>query len=868
MPNETLTAPGDLAPKWSINFNTRASLARSFGQPAIVDDPVGLVVFGDSSAVYLAQVQDPGAGVYAKLPSIKATTYIHGWTANSGRLYVLDGVELSAWDLRDGQKRESISLLKGDDAKNATTALADLQKATQRLEWATLLEQAEDDWLRVTAKQNAARPVSAERDELDTTAADFFRMLKSLREITGSTGGGPKARQLVTDLRKALAAKRLEVAKYCFSAPIVRRHSFEEPLRAIFVVQGNGTLFTTDKALSQSATRNWRSQAELHLALMEDQKTSLRLLACVSEGTLRVMDAKTLEEKSSWKPDAPPANGTTHMLAAVNGQFWWGSDSGVYACQVDQTGRVQPVLNSGTPWTNRQVGRLNPPVTTFQPPVDPNDLFDTMNVHTWIAQRTDKTGPLNDGMMTLLVLSDGTGKYKTPPEGKSYLVHGPFARDPRVDNRWTQVRPHHTGAMVLLSDNRGASSFCRYPTAPSMTQLFPQWSIAPWLASVPLHSQLDKDLSRGWPSPVRRVTKPHPDMLAWLRTTPAADKLKHYESMISIFGRKTLIDLEIRLTMWHALMGPPQSFYSTFFQDGQPILDAVFNATEQQALKTRFGARGATWDFMSGDDYNRAFGARAACPVNFDPPWLNKAIPAGLFHSTPPLWYDPWGYNRPGDFIPEQPSGTYLDPFCFDKQLKVPQRPVIFDTTFRGRSWAIFTDNEPSLILKKGATAPENAEPEVEEPALLQAAAPDPSALVVTANEDSQRTTFQLFGPRPLRITFDSASHTFQNEAKEVGSIPGQVLASPVMYLSPASPVGTSPTAWCVSASDFPSARLRGLAKSNDDGFSKWDEFLETNETRFGPRDLSSKTWQIELCPLPVGVLPTINVFGFGLPVS
>ena len=47
-----------------------------------------------------------------------------------------------------------------------------------------------------------------------------------------------------------------------------------------------------------------------------------------------------------------------------------------------------------------------------------------------------------------------------------------------------------------------------------------------------------------------------------------------------------------------------------------------------------------------------------------------------LFHSTPPAWYDPWGYNRPGDFVSTQPSPTYLDPFCFDGQLKFPQRPL------------------------------------------------------------------------------------------------------------------------------------------------------------------------------------------------
>lgn len=867
MSNETLSAPGDLAPKWSINFNTRASLARSLGQPVIVDDPVGLVIFGDTSTIYLAQVQDPGAGVYAKLPFIKGN-YIHGWTVNSGRLYVLDGVELAAWDLREGQKRETINLLKGDDAKNALTALEGLKQAQQRLEWAMLLEQAEDEWLRVTAKQNAVAPVSTERDQLDTVAADFFRLLKSVREMTGSAGGGQSARTVVSELRKTVAAKHLETAKYCFSPPVIRKHSFEESLRAIFVVQGNGTIFTISKTLAEMDSKKWKDQAELQLALLEDQKMSARLLACVSDGTLRVLDAKTLEEKSFWKPAAPPAAGTTHLVAAVNGQFWWGSDSGVFACSVDETGRLSPALGSGIPWTNRQVGRLNSPVTTYDPPVDPNELFDTMNVRTWIERHADKTAPLNDGALTLLMLSDEAGKYKTPPEGKSYILHGPFARDTRMENCWTQIRPHHSGAMVLLSDNRGVSSFCRYPTIPNMSQLVPQWSVAPWFSPVVLYSQLDRDLSRAWPSPVRRVSSPHPDMVAWLRTT-AAEKYKQFETFLSFTGRRPPSNQDVRILLWHALMGVPKdSSYHFYLMEGKPLLDVVFDANAQQALRTRFGQPGTTWDFLPGEAGNRNFLAKDACVVNFDPPWVNKSITAGLFHSTPPLWYDPWGFNRPGDFISEQPVGSFLDPFCFDKQLRVPQRPIIFDTRFKGRSWAIFTDNEPSLILRKNKTASEDAEsaaPETE-PQPLLAAGPDPSALVVTANEDSQRTTFQVLALRPLRITFDAASHTVQHEARDVGSIAGQVLASPVMYLNPASAPKTSPTAWCVSASDFPSARLRLLAKCNQDGFSPLDKFMETN-AKYAPRE-AGKPGQIDLCPIPNEALPLINVLGFGVPVS
>jgi len=355
MSSDFLTAPGDLSPKWNINFNTRASLSLPFFQPTIIDDPVGLVGFGDSSALYFALVTDPGAAPYSKLSRIKAKTYIHGWTANSGRLYVLDGIELSAWDIRDGQKRESLSLLAGTEAQKATDALADLQKTQQRAEWATLLELAEDDWVRVTAKQNAAPPFSAERDQLDTLAADCFRMLKSLREMTGSSGGSVAARQLVGELRKALADKRAEVAQWCFSAPVVRRHSFEEAQRGVFVVQGDGRLYAFDKALTAKNVKKRTDQnhAELRVALLEDMKSNLRLVAYVSDGSLCLTDAKDFADMGSWTPDTKPANGTTHTLAAVNNQFWWGTDSAVYACQHVQPKGARLVWSSGSPWATR-----------------------------------------------------------------------------------------------------------------------------------------------------------------------------------------------------------------------------------------------------------------------------------------------------------------------------------------------------------------------------------------------------------------------------------------------------------------------------------------------------------------------------------
>ncbi|HVF22428.1 MAG TPA: hypothetical protein VM941_05105, partial [Pyrinomonadaceae bacterium] len=704
MSNDPLTAPGDLSPKYNIPFNVRASLSRSFFQPTIIDDPVGLVGFGDSSALYFSLVTDPGAGRYDKL-AITAKTYIHGWTANSGRLYVLDGAELSAYDIRDGAKRESISLLSSTETQTANTALADLKKATQRFEWATLLDLAEDDWVRITAKQSAAPPFSAERDQLDTLAADFFRMLKSLREMTGSTGGAVAARQLVADLRKALADKRAEVAPWCFSAPVVRRHSFQESQRGVFVVQGDGRLYGLDKALSDFDVKKHTNQnhAELHVALLEDTRSNLRLLAYVSDGSLCIVDAANFDPMGSWTPETKPAKGTTHTLAAVNNQFWWGTDSAVYACQHVAPNTARLVWSSGSPWTTRQVGRLNAPVTSYNPPLDPNELFDKMNVRGWIEQRVNRSAPLTDGMTALLTLSDEAGKYKTAPEGTSYIVYGPFERDATAGgNRWSQIKPHHSNGLVLLSDSRGASSLCRFPAPAGVTQLTAQWTSAPWF-SVTLHSPLDTALSQPWPTPaLRPLAKPHPDMSAWLKTTAVKAKVELLINGMAVISRK-VFDTDLRFTLWHALYNnvyPSEFFYKQFFSDGKAILDTVYTATEQQALVARFGQPGTVWNYFSGPDYGVNYGKRAACPVNFDPPWVLKSFPANLFHSTPPLWYDPWGYNRPGDFISEQPSPTYLDPVCFNGQLQVPQRRVNFDAPFKGRRWAVFTDNDPGLILR------------------------------------------------------------------------------------------------------------------------------------------------------------------------
>ncbi len=870
MPDDTFGAAGDLQPKWSINFKTRSTLALEISQPLIVDNPVGLVVFGDTSTIYLAQVADPGADAYSHLPTIKATTYIHGWTVNSGRLYVLDGVELSAWDLRDGQKRESIKLLKGDDAAKATEALGDLKKAIQRVEWATLLEQAEDDWVRLTRQQSAAQPLSEERDRLDLLASDYFHMLVALRKALGSVGGSSAARQLIAESRRALAEKRRSTARWCFSPPVVRRHSFEEPLRAIFAIQGNGTLHFADKSLAQPSSMKWKEQAELQLALLEDPKSPLKLIGYVSNSTLYVLDARTLEEKSHWSPDPAPAAGTNHTLVCGNGQFWWSTDAGVYALQPDEQGRIRLTCQSGTPWNTRQVGRLNSPAAPYDPPVNPNELFDKMNVRRWIEQRANPSVPLNDGITAQLILSDEAGKYTTPPSGTSYILHGPFERDARsAASRWTHIKPHFNSPLVLLADSRGATAFCRYPAPGGVSQLVPQWSVAPWLRSVTPHSAIDVALSQDWPTPgVRPLSKPKPDMVSYLLSSSAGKPFQVIENLLkSITKRKSFGDRDLRYILWHALYD--REMVVSFLPlpklpETKSALRIFFDDQAQRTLRDRFGTPGTTWDipsYRSGESAYYASFVSATPPVNFDPPSVWKTPPpTNLFHSAPPDWYDPWGYNRPGDFETAQPSPTYLDPFCFEGNLRFPQRPVTLEVAFNGRSWAVFTDNDPASLLAS-AKPPVNGEA-AEEPVVLRASS-EPSALVVTADEDRQRTTFQLLPPKPLRITFDTANHTLRNEQQDFGSIAGAVVAPPTVYLSPGQ---RFPTAWCVANPDFSSARLRKLAAFDPDKeTSPWDKFIEDNKSQFGPRD-GSKTWDIERCPLPSSALPLVVLQGYDLP--
>ena len=880
MSDDLLGAAGDLQPQVTVKFDQRASLARTINQPLIVDEPAGLVVFGDTTALHLAEVVSSGAEVYKRLPTIKANIYIHGWTVHTGKLFVLDGTELTSWDIGTGKKETTLKLVR-DATKitQANAALADLQKSIQRVEWATLLEQAEDEWLRLTAQQGAAAPSSDERDRLDTLAADFLRMLKALREMTGSTGGGAAARSLIATLRQELADKRKAVAQWCFSAPVVRRHSFDEPSRAVFVVQGDGTIHACDKLLSEWSTRKWRQQAELTIALMEDRD----MFAYVGDNSLRTVHIGGFVEKGSWSPETPVAAGAKHTLAWANKQLWWSTEGGVYACEADSTGSLKPTYKSGPAWSTRQVGRLGVTPTSYDPPVNPNELFDTMKVGAWIAERVNPSAPLTDGMTAHLALSDEGGKYTTPAEGSSYIVHGPFESDARsAASGWTQVKAHAGKPLVILSDRRGASVLCRYPTPGGVSQLVPHWSVVPWLTSVVPYSDLDRELTQEWPKPrIKQLRKPWPDMVKRLKDSWIGDWAVQVENALAaaVGPDRKLTERDIRIMLWYAVLKLPypadfplasldllkekNKLMYVFFDD-LPIL--LINRTMYTGMSFVSGPKtepGTVWEAPLDDpNFTAKFYSKGPTPANFDRPWKWKTPPTHLFHSAPPLWYDPWGRNRPGDFIPVQPIyEDPLDPITFDGQLRFPQRPITLEGTFKGRSWAMFTDNDTASILANAKPATKKTE---SDPVLLQASG-DPSALVVTADEDRQRTTFQVLGAKLSRITFEASSHKITQEATVLGSTSIDVMASPTVYKRQSK---TFPTAWCVVNPEFSSARLRKLAAVDPQtGISLWSKFVDDNKSAYGPI-APSKTWQIEKCPLPATALPIIWLQGYNLPAA
>ena len=838
-----------LPPKTTISFTDHyASPVRTMHQP-VIDDHNGLIVFGDSLGLYIGLVGE--SGTRFRVPFIKADTYIHGWAISDGSLYIVDGINLLMWSLVDAERRHTLKLVADDVAADALKALDGLNKAIQSAEWAVLLEQAEDEWIRLTAQQAAAPSPSDERDRLDKLAADYFPMLVAIRKVVGSTGGSAAARQKITELQKALADKRKAVAPWCFSAPVVREHEFQEGQTGVFVMQGNGTIHGCTKALGNHKQTICKDQAELHVALLDDDTAAPKLLAYVSETTLHVIDPTTFAEKSSWTP-ATKAN-TTYSLTIGNGQFWWSTDTGVYACKPDTDSKLQATWHSGPPWSARQVGRMEVPPTIFNPRLDPNDLFESMNVLGWLAQRSDRSAPLNDGMTAQLILSDENGSFVFPPYTTTHLLYGPFTRDSGATSTWADVKPHPTSPFVLLSDSTNTNILCRYPSPAGISQLLPQWFVSPSFY-VTRGSASDVALAQPFAAPaVKPLAKPHPDMIDFFHKSDAKDALHAYENVISglSLDRRKINDRDLRYVLWYPALGRQYGSLSLLPNDGtgKRVLDVFYKDADVQALRKHFDGLGTVWDVRPGDNSDSGHFTQMLQKnplVDFDPPWLWKIKPSQtLFHKPPPPWYDPWGYNRPGDFISTQPEATYLDPFCFNGQLKFPQRAVTLERKLKGHQWAVFTDTHVTALRDERSDATTS----------------DPSVLIVTTDEDKQQTMIYDLPSRRLSVTYDAPTHEVHPETLPYAFINEHILGCPTVFLDPAK---VYPVAWCVGGKEYPSVRLRKIASVDPTRHaSPWDTWVAANKARYAP---DGQTWKIEECPLPVDALPTVTLYGYLLP--
>ena len=835
MNDDPLNPSAGLAPKWKIIFpSSHASLNRIINQPIFDDDPDGLVIFGDNSTIYMAKVGS-GAAPYTKLSPLKATEFFHGWALDAGNLYVLDGAELSVWNLGDGVKRHSVQLLSGLELETARRFWDEMRGAIQFNEWATLLEQAEDEY----ARQNPPQP-------------EFRTMLSALRKMLGcNMDEVDQARDRIALFRRRLGYTLKDAAPYCFSAPVIRLHSLQEPLASVFVIQGNGMLHAFDKQLAGPKKLNWgKTQADLYLALLDDRTTAPKRLAFVAESTLYTIDAHSLEPKGHWSPTTIPAQRTTRSLTATNGQFWWSTDAGVYACKPDDT-TLQLAWQTGAPWNPRQVGRMGTPNTNYNPSPDPNELFESMNVQAWIDQRQDKSVPLNDGMTAQLMLSDENGRYGAPPHSTTHVLYGPFAADSSAAlHNWGAVKAHPTLPLVLLSDSNTTNMLCKYPSPCGLSQLLPQWVMSPALSFVKKGSPLDAALSLAWPAPaVHPLSKPHPDMVAFLHNSTERYALREFEDRVMLFTRptRTMKDRELRYVLWWAIFDHqfPDMQFEITLDEAKKVLKVFYTDTEIQALRTRFAGQGTVWDYW-GRNQEHADNFSGAKPVvNFDPPWLWKTRPATpLFHKNPPSWYDPWGYNRPGDFVSQQPTPTYLDPFAFDGHLRFPQRPITFDYAFKGHQWAVFTDDDPPVETSSAD------EPEV---------TPDPNVFVIRTDEDSKLTNLYVLPAKHLGLTFDATSHEMHPETlPNFGIIAEQMLGMPSVFLN---------TAWCPGTGEYPSARLHKLITVDPNtGETPFVTFVNKNIAQYGPTPPETREWKTDKCPLPNEVLPSVILFGYALP--
>jgi hypothetical protein len=355
-------------------------------------------------------------------------------------------------------------------------------------------------------------------------------------------------------------------------------------------------------------------------------------------------------------------------------------------------------------------------------------------------------------------------------------------------------------------------------------------------------------------------------MIDFLNKSAAKDAIHDYEyNVVPNFtmDRRHMGDRDLRYVLWYALFKQDFHYDPIMKNDGtaKKVLDVFYNDAQVQALQKQFSGKGTVWNFRDGRDgsYLIHFIAKNP-PVDFDPPYIwDGRVPSALFHKAPPQWYDPWGYNRPGDFLPTQPAATYFDPFCFNGNLRFPQRPVALESGFKGRQWAVFTDTDEASLQASARPGSESSETTPQDPEVTS----EPSVLVVRTDDDKQQTLFYVLPAKRLINTYDAPSHELHPEWLPYAFIAEHVLGSPTVFFDPAK---IYPAAWCVGSKEYPSVRLRKIAAVDPaKNVSLWDAFVTKYRAQYGPPD-GQTAWKIDQCPLPIDVLPAIALYGYLLP--
>ncbi len=857
-------ADTELKTKWKSVFESpRALLNGEMRQPQASPE-AGVLVSGDETTIYVVSITDSGTTRWY----ISAKSIFHGWTVAGTSLYVVDGPEASVWDLTAEWDMKSAATSPkpvkafrlAEFGADENRKVTEWKTALQRAEWARLLEQAEEEWPVLTAEQNAAPAGSPDRDRLDALAADVYAMMRSLRKLLGADPArSASGREKIAAARQDLAAKRAAAKPVRFSAPAVVRQALEQSSYTVFIMQGNGVMHAAGKSLAGFDALPLAETAEPVVAVLPEKK----LVAYISQRFLYTIKTSGEKQVSHYVASVPFAS-DHHTLTAANGQFWWANEHGVRAIQPDAAGVLKPTfLSGGAGWTTRQAGRLESIPTKliagyqsgsgdriFEQ-INPNALFDAMNLPEWMkdwALRSGSTGP-NDGILTQLMLADESGRYTTPPVGKSYLVYGPFARNAgEPASQWSGFRFHAGRNLAILDDTLGGSALYATSEAnqPGVPVPLPRWSSAPWL-SRPIESEDRTALQAAWPVPTLvplESLRPRPDLAdAVTRGGKVPAMVRLFTTSLASSIPPDRPDQLMRFFLWFALLDAEHGqAHCDNLAALKEALGQIYTPAQLTELRTRIGRPGQAWQiarFGAGGLWNAPMQYHligAGWPVN-QPPWEWKTPPTRLFSGPIPKWFDPWGCNNPQDFFPVQPTRTFFDPVRLET-LRFPQRPATFAKTPRIRSWSTFTNGDPAV-------------PVTEQPAGA------PSTLIASADEDRARTTLRLLPTqsRPQPILYDPAAGR-ASDPSQLGFFREAAMTPATVYALKL-PSDSDATACCVVSPEFAGTRIRSLA--SDTSEKGWGKFFDANRAKLEAN--------LTACALPEKGLPRVAFHAYRLPL-